>query len=195
MNKHRAAPAGDPGPSVVIDFDEDIVETILTPKPIAWFNGRPTHRAVIIAVRGVFAPSIGGADPPRRQQSLRTRQAIRPPPQPQREESPARRPPIALAFIRLDAAAADRNRYNEGTGPQDALPMAARPDTHPDAAQVTTLQGSWLASAGGFPTRACSCILCCSTSRPAARQKRHRAVDDQSGGRNSDRQASAAGPD
>jgi hypothetical protein len=66
MEEHGAASPGDAGPSVVIDLDDEIVETIIPPQPVAWFIGRACERAVISAVGGVFAPGAIGANPPNR---------------------------------------------------------------------------------------------------------------------------------
>src|SRR4029079_8519146 len=41
MDKARAAPTSHPRPGVVVDLDNDVVQPVLAPKPVAWFNGRP----------------------------------------------------------------------------------------------------------------------------------------------------------
>src|SRR5260370_25355633 len=40
MEKNRAAPSGDAGTGVVIDLDDEIVEAIVAPEPLARFAGR-----------------------------------------------------------------------------------------------------------------------------------------------------------
>jgi len=80
MDKHGAAAASHARPGVVIDFDEDVVESIIAPKPVAWFIGRPPERAVIAAVGRIFGPGVGTTDTARRQRRRRARQPISAPP-------------------------------------------------------------------------------------------------------------------
>jgi hypothetical protein len=56
VDENRTAAAGYPGPHVMVDFNEKVVEAIAAPKPVAWFIGRPGHGVVIISVGGVLAP-------------------------------------------------------------------------------------------------------------------------------------------
>ena len=63
MNENRAAATGDPGPRVVVDLDEHVVEAVAAPKPVAWFIGRPREGAVVAPVGWVFAPGVVAADP------------------------------------------------------------------------------------------------------------------------------------
>ena len=109
MDEHGAAAAGHARPGVVVDFDDQIVETVVPAQPIAWFIGRPAEGSVIAAVRRILAPGIVAADPTHRQQGPRPRQPIRPPPQADRAKTAARRAAIALALGCLDPAPAQRH--------------------------------------------------------------------------------------
>jgi len=80
MDEDRTAAAGDPWPGVVINLDDQIVQPILAPKPIAWFSGRPPKRTIVAAVFGILAPRIGAANLPNRQRGARRRESIRAPP-------------------------------------------------------------------------------------------------------------------
>ena len=106
MNEYSAAVAGNARPGVMVDFDDQIIESIGALEPVPWFIGRPPERAVIASVRGVFAPGVVHRDSPDRQEGTRARQAVRPPPQPNRMKSAGRRSAVAFAFRRLDACPA-----------------------------------------------------------------------------------------
>src|SRR5579872_4455702 len=103
MDEYGTTAPGDPRPDVVVDFDEKIVEPVTSPKPVAWFIGRPDHRAVVVAVTRVFAPGQALVNEPCRQHGGRAAHSIRSPPQSQRAKPAARRPAIALTLIGLDA--------------------------------------------------------------------------------------------
>jgi hypothetical protein len=128
MNKYSAAVAGNTRPGVMIDFDDQIVKPIGTLEAVAWFIGRPPERAVVAPVLGVFAPGIVRRNSPDRQEGMRARQAVRPPPQPNRMKLAGRRGAIAFAFRRLDACPAQ-------SGANRALPrhepsLCAQPRAH-----------------------------------------------------------------
>ena len=40
MDEHRAAPPGHPRPRVVVDFDDEVIEMVVPPQPVAGFIGR-----------------------------------------------------------------------------------------------------------------------------------------------------------
>jgi hypothetical protein len=126
MNEHRAPAPGHPGPDIMVDFDKQVIEGVAAPQPVAWFIGRPHDGTIVTSVAGVFTPGGGLRNAPGRQQGARTRQPVRPPPQSQRAKPAARRPAIALAFIRFDAAAPQRHRQDQGPGAQQASRFAPR---------------------------------------------------------------------
>jgi hypothetical protein len=66
MDEHSAAAPRNTRAGVVIDLDDDVVQAILAPKPIAWFIGRPMERPIVAAVLRVFAPRICGSNRPGR---------------------------------------------------------------------------------------------------------------------------------
>ena len=168
MDKDGAATASHPRPRIVIDLDNDIVEAIFAPEPITWFNGRPPKSPVVAPVLGIFAPSVGAADPAGWQRGSRQRQPIRPPPQPQCPKGAARRTAIAFALVGSDAAASERDRHAPGAGAEPALRWPAGPRPDMDRSERGPLH---VRSGGGdFPTAACSCILTCSTSGQIAQR-------------------------
>ena len=56
MNEYSAAVAGNTRTRVVVDFDDQVVKPIGALEAVAWFIGRPSERAVVAPVLGVFAP-------------------------------------------------------------------------------------------------------------------------------------------
>ncbi len=50
MNEHGAAAAGDPGPRVVVDFDDEVVERIAAGQAVAGGAGQEADRLVVAAV-------------------------------------------------------------------------------------------------------------------------------------------------
>src|ERR1700749_2833620 len=163
MDKDRAAPTSHPRPGVVIDLDNDVVEPVLAPKPVAWFNGRPAERPIVPPVLSIFAPGVGRADPAGRQRGPRQGKPVRPPPQSQWPEQAARGAAIALALIGLDTAAAERNRHTPRAGAEKPLRWPA--GSGPDMDGGNGRSAHSVDGGGDFPTAACSCILTCSTSR------------------------------
>jgi len=96
MQEYSTAMAGDAGPRIVVNFDNEIVEAVGAPQPVAWFIGRPVEGPIVPSIGRVFAPGIVGADPPDRQQGARPRQAVGSPPQPNRMKLPGRRRAVAF---------------------------------------------------------------------------------------------------
>ena len=121
MDEDGAASAGHPRPRIVIDLDNDIVQTVFPPQPIAWFNGRSLKWTVVASVRWILAPGVGVADPSARQHGPWQHKPIRPPPQPQRPERAPRGTAIAFAFVGFHAAAAECDWHAPGTGAEPAL--------------------------------------------------------------------------
>jgi hypothetical protein len=126
MNEHRAPASGHPRPDIMVDFDKEVIEGVAPPQPIPWFIGRPSHGAVVVSIAGVFTPSGGLRYAPGRQQCARAREPVRPPPQSQWTKPAARRPAVALAFIRFDAALPQGYRQDQRPGAQQASRFAPR---------------------------------------------------------------------
>lgn len=64
MKKHSAATTGDARPGVVIDLDDEIIEVIVTHQPVAAIPWGPFDGPVVVPVRWIFRPGIGGPDRP-----------------------------------------------------------------------------------------------------------------------------------
>jgi hypothetical protein len=135
MDEDRAAAPGNSRAGVVIDLDDDVVQAILPPKPVAWFTGRSPKGAIITPVAGVLAPRIGRADGADGKLGQRTRQAVRPPPQSHGAKTPARRPAIAFALIGPDSGTPERDRHAPRPGADKALRRPARPRADIDRIQ------------------------------------------------------------
>ena len=134
MDEDRATASGNSRTDVVIDFDDDVVQAIPPPKPVAWFTGRPPKGAIITPVAGVLAPCIGRADGADRKLGQRTRQAVRPPPQSHGVKVPARRSAIAFALIGPDTGTPEGDRHAPRPGADKALRRLARPRADIDRA-------------------------------------------------------------
>ena len=120
MQKHRAAAAGDARAGVVIDLDDEIVEMIVAPQPVAALFRMQPHRAVVMAIAGILAPRFFRPDGADGQKRPRSRMPVRAPPQPQRPERAPGRAAVALALVGLDAAASQRDRDGLAAGGQPA---------------------------------------------------------------------------
>jgi hypothetical protein len=68
MQEYSAAATGNARPSVVVDFDNQIVEAVGAPQPVAWFIGRPVEGPVVAPIGRIFAPGVVRANAPDRQQ-------------------------------------------------------------------------------------------------------------------------------
>src|SRR5262245_58512720 len=99
MHEDRTASPGDARARVVVDFDDQVVEVIAAPEPVAGLVRAAPEWPVIAAVAGVLAPGIVLPDGPDRQSGVWPRRAVGPPPQPAQSEQPARRPTVALALV------------------------------------------------------------------------------------------------
>jgi hypothetical protein len=178
VNEHGAAAAGDAGFGVVVDFNKQVVEPVVTPKPVSWFTGRPAKGPIIAPIGGIFAPRVRGTDPTYRQWCPGLWDAVGSPPHSHREKLAPRRAAVALTLVGLDPAATQGNRDHARTSAQDALRAAARQRTNPYVAKrnLPHVEMAW--SVGNFPTHTCSCIFACSTSRRAAQQNRSHAIWD-----------------
>ena len=105
MQKYRAAAAGDAGRGVVIDLDNEIVEVVVAPEPVAAVIAIQLHRPVVVAAVGVLAPGVLGPDGANRQEGLRPRVPVGAPPQLPRPKRAFRGPAVALALVGDDSAA------------------------------------------------------------------------------------------
>ena len=70
MQEHGAAAPGDARRGIVVDLDDEVVEMILAPQPVAGLAARETNRLVVMAVGRVFAPGILGTNRANRQEGL-----------------------------------------------------------------------------------------------------------------------------
>ena len=130
MQEYSAAAARNARPSVVVDFDNEIIEAIGTPQPVAWFIGRPVEGPVVPSIGRIFAPGVVGPDPPDRQQGARPRQAVGSPPQPNRMKLAGRRRAVAFPLGRFDAGPAQCRPYRAMSRRHPALraPLRAGAD-------------------------------------------------------------------
>ncbi len=129
MQEYSAAAAGNTRPSVMVDFDDEIVEAVGAPQPVAWFIGRPVEGTVVPSIGRVFAPGVVGSDPPDRQQGARPRQAVGSPPQPNRTKLPGRCRAVAFPLGRFDAGPAQCRPYRAMSRHHPALRAPLRAGT------------------------------------------------------------------
>src|SRR5258708_24837840 len=96
MQEYRAAAAGDARGSVVIDLDDEIVEVVVAPEPVAAAIAVEPNRLIIMAVARIFPP--GGPPPDGAEGEMRARAwvAVGPPPPAPRAGYAFSGPPRAL---------------------------------------------------------------------------------------------------
>jgi len=140
MQEHRAAAAGHPRTGIVVDLDDEIVEMVVPPQPVAWFSGRAAEGAVIAPVGGIFAPGNVTGNASDGQQCPWPRMPVRPPPQADEPKPPARCGPIAFEFVGTDAPTAKHDGGDEGAGDQDAQRLVSRPRPHAQKGQPAALK-------------------------------------------------------
>ena len=119
MQKYRAATAGDARRAVVIDLDDEIVETIVALEPVTAVIPIPPHRLIVMAALRIFAPGVFGPNGANRQESTRPWMAVGAPPQLPGLEGAFWGAAIAFTLVGPDAAAPKRNR--------DGLPARSQP--------------------------------------------------------------------
>lgn len=136
MQEYSAAAASNARPGIVVNFDNEIIEPIRTPQPVAWFIGRPVEGPVVPSIGRIFAPSVIGPDPPDRQQGARPRQAVGSPPQPNRMKLSGRRRTVAFPLGGLDAGPAQCRPYHAMSRRHPALRAPLRAGTDMDRGKV-----------------------------------------------------------
>ena len=132
VDEDSTATTGHPRPSIVVDFNDEIVEAVVAAQAVARFSGRPLVGAVVTPIVRVLAPSVVSGDLANRQACLWPRQTVGAPPQPNRAKAAGRRAAVAFALVGLDAGAAERDRYGNRTRGQPALVSPAWPGVDVD---------------------------------------------------------------
>src|ERR1700676_1779827 len=122
MQEYRAAAAGNARRGVVIDLDDEIVEMVVAPEPIATVIAIQPYRPVVMAAVGGLAPAVRRPDGGNRQEGMRPRVPVGPPPQSPRPEGAFWGSAIALTLVGDDSAApkGDRDRLPAGGKPTSA---------------------------------------------------------------------------
>jgi hypothetical protein len=126
MDEHRAAAAGNAGPRVMINLDNEIVEMILTRQAIGSRMGADLDGLIVMAIGGVFTPAVRRSDALCRERGKWTCVPVRTPPEPAEAERAARGAAITFAFVGLNSAASERHRQYECSGRKPATPGIAR---------------------------------------------------------------------
>ena len=117
---------------VVVDLDNEIIEMIVAHQPVAAVLAIQPHRLIVMAARGIFAPGVFGPDGANRQKGAGPRMAVGAPPQLPWPERALRGAAVAFAFVGLDAAAPERDRYGLPAGRQPAPAGIAGGGANPD---------------------------------------------------------------
>jgi hypothetical protein len=110
MDEHGAASPGDTRAGVVVDLDNEVVEMVIAPEPVAGLVGPAAERTVVAPFSGVLAPGIVGPDRPDWKLRPRARVSVCPPPELPQLEQATRRSTIALAFVGPNTSTPQRNR-------------------------------------------------------------------------------------
>jgi hypothetical protein len=80
MEKHRTAEAGHAREGVVINLDNEIVEVVDPCEPVAAIAAGKSHRPIVMAAGGIFAPAIVVADGANWQEGLWPQMTVGAPP-------------------------------------------------------------------------------------------------------------------
>ena len=112
MDEHRAAAPSHPRAGVVVDFDDEIVQVVLPPEPVAWFSGRAAEGPVVAPVSGILAPGDIAGNASCGQQCPRPRVTVCPPPQPDQRNVRGRAPSLQTCYP--DAAASSTTLMARG---------------------------------------------------------------------------------
>src|SRR5258708_13901052 len=100
MQEYRAAAAGDARGSVVIDLDDEIVEVVVAPEPVAAAIAVEPNRLIIMAVPRVFPPGVLRPEVPNREMAGRCWGSLPWPPHAPRPDNSLPAPSPALALLR-----------------------------------------------------------------------------------------------
>ena len=117
----------------MIDLDDEIVEMVVAPEPIATVIAIQPYRPVVLAAVGVLTPGVLRPDGANRQEGMRPRVSVGAPPQSPRPEGAFWCPAIALTLVGDDSAAPK--------GDRDRLPASGKPAP------------AWIAGGGADPDR------------------------------------------
>src|SRR6516164_6223571 len=131
VHKDGAAASGHARTGVVVDLNDEVVEMIVPPQPVAFLCQRASERTVVAAIAGALAPGQMRRDAPDRKQGLRARLTIGAPPQAQHAETSARSGAIGLSLVGSHATATEHDHGGERAGEQDAAAAAAGARAHP----------------------------------------------------------------
>lgn len=126
VNKDGATTAAHPGPGIVVELDNEVVEQVLPRQPVRFAARRYFDRLIVMPVTRVFAPAVVMPDTPDRQLGPWPSMAIATPPQPPKPESAAGRRAVALTLVGLNAAAAERDWNGERAGDENAARWLGR---------------------------------------------------------------------
>jgi hypothetical protein len=167
MHEHGATAAGDARARIMGNLDHQVVELVVAPHPVAWFIGRAPEGTIVAPVGWVLAPCRGAIDAVNREQGVRPRRAVGPPPQPHKPEAPARRRPVALALVGQDAGAPEHDGNRAPARQQNSVASAGWPAAH--AKERKDQSPHWLKKCARSPTaihhwpKSCvkSCVKSC----------------------------------
>jgi hypothetical protein len=132
VNEYSASPSGHPRSGVVVELDNQVIEMISPPKPIARLRAGALNRLIIPAIFRFFDPGVVACDTSHRKQGRWVRQPIGPPPQPHEPEYAAWRRSVALALVGRYAGEAEGNRDLHRTSRKPTARFGARSRPHPN---------------------------------------------------------------
>src|SRR5262249_35140608 len=148
------------GARVVVDFDDEIVEAIGPPQPVAWFIGRPMKRLIVAAILGIFAPSNVRVDAAHRKAGARPGVAVSPPPQPKHSEPPAWCRAVTFAFVGPDTGTAKHDRNCEPPCGKNPVGHTTGPSAHAHQRQSNALHVPFsVGCRGNRPGRNCRLLF------------------------------------
>ena len=126
MDEHRAAASGDTRPRIVINLDDEVIKIVHACQPISACACGYFDRPIVLAVSGIFAPTVRRGYALYRQRCRRAWVLVRAPPQTPEPEAAARRGAIALALVGLDSAVSKRHWKSQQPCPEPAPACIAR---------------------------------------------------------------------
>jgi hypothetical protein len=132
MQEHGTAAAGGAGTRVVVDLDDEVIEMVVAPEPVAARIAGAPDRLILMPVGRVLAPGVGWRDGANGQVRARPHVAVGAPPQPARVEGAARGAAVAFALVGEDAAAPERDRDGPAVQRQPATLPIPRGMVNPD---------------------------------------------------------------